>query len=290
MLPFLDRFALARLRRRAGLVLTVHNAEIATHSSSAIVGRLGAMLQAMGQTEAVSIFDRYVAHTIKTVKQLERLGIAPERILLMPHPPLDLDTAAPSTVPAPGKASWNFLFFGSIKPYKGVDILIEAGLRVASMRRDFRIIIAGRPFQALDGLRSRIDAAGANDLFHFDLDYLPSERLANYLTQASAVVFPYREIDGSGALALAARFHKPIIASRVGVFAEAPAKDLIRLVPAEDPKALAAALTALLNNPADLETLTDGSRRLESLLPSWPDFARTCHAAYREILEERRIG
>jgi glycosyltransferase involved in cell wall biosynthesis len=292
VLPFLDRIALGRLRRRSGLVLTVHNAELTTHSTSAVVGRLGAMLQGLGRKGAVLGFDRYVAHTSKTATELERLGIESRRIVLLPHPPLDLDAtpspAGPIELAADDRR--DILFFGAIKPYKGVDVLIEAGIALAARRRDFRITIAGRPFQPLDELRARIEAAGVADTFRFDLDYLPDVRLATYLARAKIVVFPYRDIDGSGALAHAVKFAKPIVASRVGGFAEPPVKDHVDLVAPENPEALAAALEALLDDPARCHALAGLSRRLETVLPSWPDFARACHTAYAEILEERRFG
>ncbi|MEZ5864377.1 MAG: glycosyltransferase [Geminicoccaceae bacterium] len=290
MLPLLDRLALARLRPRAGLVLTVHNAELTAHSTSAVVGRLGAVLQVLGQSDAVMAFDRYIAHTTKTVTQLERLGIEPERIILLPHPPLNLDAQpSPPAEPATDHRR-DILLFGSIKPYKGVDVLIEAGISMAARRHDFRITIAGRPFQPLDELRARIEAAGAAAAFRFDLDYLPDERLAGYLDRAAAIVFPYREIDGSGALALATRFGKPIVASRIGVFGEAPVKDHVALVPPGNPQALATTLETLLDDEARCHALAGLSRRLEALLPSWSDFARACHTAYAGILEERRAG
>lgn len=283
MLPFLDRLALARLRRRAGLVLTVHNAELAAHSSSAVVGRLGALMQALGQTAAVKAFDRYIAHTAKTVTQLEALGIEPERILLLPHPPLDLATP-PAVEKAPaGDGRLDILLFGSIKPYKGVDVLIDAGIAMARRRRDFRITIAGRPFLPLDGPRERISAAGVTDAFRFELDYLSDERLAGHLATAALTVFPYREIDGSGALALATRFGKPIVASRVGVFAEPPVKDHVALVPPGDAPALAATLEALLDDAPRRAALAERSRALATLLPSWEAFAEACAAAYAEI-------
>jgi glycosyltransferase involved in cell wall biosynthesis len=288
MLPLLDRIALGRLRRRAGLVLTVHNAELTTHSSSAVIGRLGAVLQSLGQSDAVMAFDRYIAHTSKTVGQLESLGISAERILLLPHPPLDLDTPPPLPSSLPDDGRRDILFFGAIKPYKGVDVLIEAGITLAASRRDFRITIAGRPFQPMDELKARIEAAGAAEAFRFDIDYLPDGRLAGYLAEAAIVVFPYREIDGSGALALAARFGKPIVASRVGVFAETPVEDHVELVPAADAPALAATLAGLLDTPDRLRALARRSAALQAELPSWPTFAAACHATYEAIIDERR--
>ena len=68
--------------------------------------------------------------------------------------------------------------------------------------------------------------------------------LARYLLNSDVIVFPYRNIDASGALALAVQAGKPIVASATGVFAEPPAKDCLCLVPSEDAQALAQALLA----------------------------------------------
>jgi hypothetical protein len=101
-------------------------------------------------------------------------------------------------------------------------------------------------------------------------------------------VFPYREIDGSGALSHAIRFEKAIVASRVGGFAEAPFRDYIELVPPEDAGALAATLTGLLDAPTRLRGLEQQTRILRSLLPSWIDYALACRNAYREIMLQRK--
>lgn len=287
VLPFLDRIALGRLRRRSGLVLTVHNAELTTHSTSAVIGRLGALLQTLGRRGAVLGFDRYIAHTTKTFEQLLAIGIEAERILLLPHPPLELEAPSPTSAAA-ADGRRDILFFGAIKPYKGVEVLVEAGIALAAIRRDFRITIAGRPFQPMEALEARIAAAGAAEAFRFDLDYLPDARLAGYLSEAAIVVFPYREIDGSGALSHAIRFNKPIVASRVGGFAEAPIKDHVELVPAEDPAALAATLGELLDAPDRLAALGRKCAALKAELPSWSAFATACHAGYEAIIDERR--
>ncbi|HRX72907.1 MAG TPA: glycosyltransferase [Hyphomonas sp.] len=288
VLPFLDRIALDRLRRRSGLVLTVHNAELTTHSTSAVIGRLGALLQSLGRRRAVLGFDRYVTHTTNTADQLRALGIAAERILLLPHPPLDLEGPASSSAPTVDNGRREILFFGAIKPYKGIEVLVDAGIALAAARRDFRITIAGRPFQPMDRLRARIAAAGANDAFRFDLDYLPDNRLAAYLAEASIIVFPYRKIDGSGALSHAIRFGKPIVASRVGGFAEAPIKDHLELVPAENPVALAATLASLLDAPDRLAALARRCAALEHELPSWRAFAEASRALYAAIPDAPR--
>ena len=288
VLPFLDRISLSRLRRQCGLVLTVHNAEFTAHDSAAAVGKFGAMIQSLDQKRAILSFDRYIVHSAKALKALIALGARPEAIVHRPHPPLDLDAAIVHPPVPADDGRRDILFFGQIKPYKGLDTLVDAGIAMAATRRDFRITIAGRPYQSVDAMRARIAAAGVEDVFRFDLDYVSDARLAQYLAAASVVVFPYREIDGSGALSHAIRFEKPIVASNVGGFAEAPFRDHIELVPPADAGALQTTLERLLNNPARLEDLRRQAGKLKNLLPSWADFARTCEIAYSEIQANRR--
>jgi len=288
LLPFLDRIALARLRRRCGLVLTVHNAEIAAHDVGAAVGRLGAFIQGLDQKRAVLGFDRYIVHSDRTLQRLVELGVASERVIYLPHPPLELDASSSLSATRTDDGRRDILFFGNIKPYKGVETLIEAGIILASTRRDFRITIAGRPSQPLDALRARIVSSGANDVFRFDLEYISDAKLSAYITAASVVVFPYREIDGSGALSHAIRFEKPIVASKVGGFAESPFKDNVELVPPGDAAALAVTLAGLLDNPSRLDELSHRSGILRSMLPTWAEFARSCQKAYCAIAAGRK--
>jgi glycosyltransferase involved in cell wall biosynthesis len=284
MLPLLDRVALNRLRRQCGLVFTVHNAKIASHSSSAVVGKFGATLQSLGRIGAVLGFDRYIVHTANSFDRMTELGVNAERIVHLPHPPLVLAEPPRERIEQDTKTRDEILFFGNIKPYKGVDVLIEAGIALAATRRDFRITIAGRPFQSLEALRRKIVNAGAEDVFHFHLDFLSDAELAEYLTSASIVVFPYREIDGSGALSHAIRFEKPIVATNVGGFAESPFAEHIELVPPEDAISLASTLAGLLDEPARRCELARQTSKLWALLPSWRDYAVACRTAYSEII------
>ena len=193
VLPFFDRFLFRRLGRDAGLVLTVHDS-LSLHGA-----RNASPLQLLGDREARLLFDHFIVHTEQTRSHLGELGVADGKITVLPHPPLRLVTTQ-ETAPAPQAGPPQILFFGSIKGYKGVDVLVEAGLKLAAEGRDFVIKIAGRPFEPLDALEARIAAAGAGRHFRFDLRFIPDDELAAYVRSADLVVFPYRRIDASGAL------------------------------------------------------------------------------------------
>jgi glycosyltransferase involved in cell wall biosynthesis len=229
-------------------------------------------------------FTHYVAHTEPTARHLMAMGLPRERITVLAHPPLGLAaTPLPVAAAHPGSAGTRILLFGALKAYKGVDLLVRAGIELARRRQDFTIVIAGQPFMAMDQLRAEIDKAGAGDRFVLDLRFLPEAELGAQLAAADLVVFPYREIDASGALALAAGLGKPILASSVGVFAEPPAAGLIGAVPPNDVPALTSALEMLVADPQARARLAEGSRRLAAALPGWPAFAASCLELYRRL-------
>jgi glycosyltransferase involved in cell wall biosynthesis len=282
VLPAVDGFFLRRIGRKVPLVLTVHNASLTAHGAASLMGRLGARLQSAGQDGILGLFDRFLVHTEQTRAHLLSQGVAPARIEVLAHPPLEL---APPTQAAPRREGdpVRILFFGAIKGYKGVDVLVRAGIELMRAVPGCRIDIVGRPFEDLAEERALIRAAGLEDRFGLDLRYVPDEDLARYLASADIAVFPYREIDASGAFALAVAQGLPIVASAIGVFKEPPAARHIRLVPPGDAAALAAALRELVVEPAARARLALGSRQLQAGLASWQDFARSCLALYRAI-------
>ena len=155
---------------------------------------------------------------------------AVEVAMSIPQPPV-----ARPAIQRPAGDPVRILFFGAIKGYKGVDVLVRAGIELMRAAPGCRIDIVGRPFQDLAEERAMIAAAGLEDRFGLDLRYVPDEDLARYLAQADIAVFPYREIDASGAFALAVAQGLPIVASAIGVFKEPPASAHVRLVPPHAP-------------------------------------------------------
>jgi glycosyltransferase involved in cell wall biosynthesis len=284
VLPTLERQLLRRIRRQAGLFLTVHNASLAAHSADSVVGGVGAAAQRFGRRDILDEFDGFIAHTEQTRAHLERAGIAPERICVLGHPPL-----TPGELPAVrADGTVRILFFGSIKPYKGIDVLVRAALQLLPSRPNCRIDVVGRPFSPLDSEMEAVRQAGLSDRFGFDLRFIPDEDLARYLAAADITVFPYREIDASGAFALAVAAGKPVVASALGVFAEQPAASAISLFPAGDADALASALAPLVDDAGERRAAAEKVRALGGTLDSWPDFAKGCIAFYDQRLAERR--
>ncbi len=284
VLPLIDRIFLPRLARLVPLVLTVHNS-VPWHGTSS------SSLMIKGHDEVLGTFDHLIPHTENIQAHLRSLGIPPSRMSLLPHPAVRLPRVAEAAArhAAKGKdAPVEILLFGSLKPYKGADVLVRAGLLLARHRRDFRITVCGKAFYDLEPLRAEITAAGAADLIRLEARHQSEQELGTRLEEADLVVFPYREIDASGAFACASQFGKPIVATDLGVFAEVPVRGHLRLLPPESPEALAAVLKELITDPGKRAHWAERSRALQGLMYTWDRFARDCIDLYGRLRESRQ--
>ncbi len=287
LLPAVDSVFLAPLARRYGLFVTVHNADLLPHNMEALSGRLGALAQRRGRERLLKLADGFVAHTDRAVETLRGFGVEDRRIRLVRRPPYTYGSDLPDPRRPRPAGPPRILFFGAIKPYKGADLLVDAALELAAHGRDFRLTVAGRPFLDMEPLLDRIRAAGAERHFAFELDYVPDERLDALLRQADIVVFPYREIDGSGAMALAASYGRAIVASRVGMFAEPPVADRVALVEPENVADLAATLDRLVTDAAARADLARRGAELARELGDWRSYARACLDFYETARSSR---
>ena len=279
VLPFIDARFLPKLARLAPLVLTVHNS-VPYHGA----GSSALMLR--GQEQALRSFHHFIPHTAGIRDYLRQHGIPDERIDLLSHPAVRLPrdpSAARRAADRPATAPVEILFFGNMKPYKGVDVLVRAVIELSRRRRDFHVTISGKASIELAPLEAELAAAGAGDLVTLEPRHLSEAELGARLEAADVVVFPYREIDASGAFACASQFGKPILASDLGAFAEKPVRDHLRLVTPEDPGALAAALEELIADPVCRESWAARSRALQQVTYSWERFAADCMALYARL-------
>lgn len=108
-----------------------------------------------------------------------------------------------------------YLHLGKIRPYKGVDKLLDAFDRLVAGQRGVKLLLVGEPgrFDQLDEIKQR---ARANPHVISNFNTVPDADLQLYLNAADVVVLPYRKILNSGALQLAYSFGKPVVAAAVG--------------------------------------------------------------------------
>ncbi|MEM8600316.1 MAG: glycosyltransferase [Bacteroidota bacterium] len=158
------------------------------------------------------------------------------------------------------------LFFGFVRAYKGLGVLLDAMPKVLERVPEARLVVAGEFYEDEAAYRER--AAVLGDAVRFDADYIPDAEVATYFSAADVVVQPYRSATQSGVAQIAFHFARPVVTTDVGGLAETvPNGEAGLVVPPEAPKALAAALVRFFEDDLG-DTLAAGVRR-ERARYSW---------------------
>jgi glycosyltransferase involved in cell wall biosynthesis len=235
VVPALDIATMALFRRLGPLVLTVHD----THADN---GDEVPWLRSLGNDLPAKLAHQVIVHTGAGREALIERGVPADRVCVIPHGPLR--PPGGGALPAARDGRWTVVLFGEIKPYKGLDILIDAVAALsAPLRAALRIVVAGRPRMDLAPLVSRIAALGLQEQFEVRAHRLSEEEMAALFAETDCFVLPYRQVDASGVYYLVNSLGKWLIASRVGIFAEdMPGRAGGALVPPGDAAALAGAL------------------------------------------------
>ena len=175
------------------------------------------------------------------------------------------------------------LCFGVVRPYKGVDVLVEAFREVEGAE----LWVVGRPLGRLDGAAA---SAAPRGRVRFVPRYVSDAELPAYFRRADLLVLPHRSVDVSGVLFAGLAFGKPMVLSDVGGFRElVEDHGAGRLVPPGDPQALAAAIGELLADPAERERLGGAPRRRPPGPTRGTRIAQRTLAVYEEVLRVRVV-
>jgi glycosyltransferase involved in cell wall biosynthesis len=279
-LPLIDSKLLGRFKKIAPIVLTVHD-------TNPFNGEASAAIQRHGIQQCLAQFDRLVVHTRQGEARMRGCGIPPDRIAVLPHGML-ADPVASEPDPMDGKLT--FLLFGKIRPYKGGDLLIEAFAALPPQLRDqARVRIAGKPYMNVSSLRATAQSAGIS--VDIEAEFVDDDAIAGLFGTGTVATFPYREIEASGVLFLALAYGRPIIASRLGLFAELLTDgEHGLLVPANDVTALTAAMQRMLTDRRFAASCGAAVQTLAGSIPGWDEIARRTVATYREICVPARRG
>jgi glycosyltransferase involved in cell wall biosynthesis len=281
-LPLVDGLALKALRRIAPLVFTLHDTTL-------FHGAPSSRLQGLGFRRAIARFDRVIVHTRYSRARAEQDGlVAPERLEIVPHGPFGYYRTLQGGVTRDDGA-WRILFFGSIKPYKGLDLLIEAlALLPLAVRERTRLVVAGEPGMSLGPLRGLAERRGVAALIEWRTEYIPEGDVAALFEAASVVALPYREIDQSGVLLTAAGFGKAVVSTRVGGIPEILGDgDRGILVEPGDADGLARALARALTDAELRARIGTALREWCDAHHSWAVAATATEALYRTLVASR---
>ena len=148
------------------------------------------------------------------------------------------------------------LFFGGLRPSKGLEDLLEA-TALASREADLHLVIAGHP-AGVDpsNLHAETTRLGIEDRTVIDARYIPFDEIGALLRAASVVALPYRSGTASGVLQVAYAFGRPVVVTDVGALADTVVPGATGLVvPPDDPPALARALVKMTTDEAEAERM-----------------------------------
>jgi glycosyltransferase involved in cell wall biosynthesis len=135
------------------------------------------------------------------------------------------------------------LFFGYIRAYKGLDVLIKAFGTVRKRLHDAVLLIVGESYDTIERYRSLIHETGVESATVLVDRFVANEEVASFYESCDVVVLPYREATQSGILNIAYGCLKPVIVTRVGGLTEFVDDEKTGLiVPPESPDALADAI------------------------------------------------
>jgi glycosyltransferase involved in cell wall biosynthesis len=214
-------------------------------------------------------FGRIVVHSEGAVEQLAELGVEARRI---PHPVF----AAPRELPPP--RGQTLLFFGLLREYKGIDVLVRALPDVPQAR----LVVAGDPIDPVEPLLALASELDVADRIEWRLEFVPDEEVMTLMEGAAAVVLPYRQHDSSGVLATAIGYGRPVVVTDVGSLGEIVREfGAGKVVPPDDPAALAQACNELLE-PGELDRAAAGARAAAAAL-TWDAAAEAHERLYGEI-------
>ncbi len=265
--PDLDRFLLPRRPR----VFTVHyplpTAARARKRQRALLSRM----------------DALVAHSEHGAAELRALVGDPTRVHRIPHGAFEHLTRVPDERPLPDELAAVdgpvILCFGLVRPYKGVDVLIEAFGQVEGAE----LWIVGMPRMDLTPLRALAERCPGT--VRFVDRFITDPEIPAYFRRADIVALPYRAIEQSGVLYTALAFGNAIVASAIGGFTEIGERDgALRLVPAGDPAALGEALGELVADPDRRAALAAAARRAAAGPYSWGEIAARTLDLYRGLV------
>ena len=280
-IPDLDRHLLSRRRPR---VMTAHYI-LPLAPSRAARNRARRVFERM---------DAVIAHSRGGAERLvSEVGLPADRVRVIPHGTFDYLTRQPEELMLPPELNPGrreasargpvILFFGLLRPYKGIDTLIEAcGALDGGGEAPPELWIVGNPRMDLTELRRDAERIGIP--VRWVTRFIEDEEIPEIMRQADLVVLPYHDGEQSGVLYTGIAFGKAMVVSDVGGIGEvAREHGVARVVPPGDAEALAAALAELTADEAARAALAERSAAAATGSFSWSRIAAQTLDLYREL-------
>jgi glycosyltransferase involved in cell wall biosynthesis len=274
--PVIDCWIIRLLRNRVPVAITLHDSNPYQGAAS--------WLMEQGYANLLRSVDAIIVHTQQAQRRVAAFGIDPALIYRIPH---GLLGEVNSPAPPPRRSSRDrlvLLQFGKIKPYKGVDLLLQALTLVPRELRDrLDVRIVGKPYMDTAGMEQFVRANELSGCVTFRFEFVSEAEQERLFAEADAILLPYREIDASGVAMSAIARGLPVLATAIDGFRELfEHEGGARLVPAADAAGMSQAMTDWLSAPKQLDALAEAMRLRRIGIPGWDEIARRHLAVYAE--------
>ena len=198
---------------------------------------------------------------------------------LIPHPIYDTFGAIISKAEARKKLNMPaeekvILFFGFIRKYKGLDLLLQAMADERIKRAGIKLLIAGEFYGDEKWYAELINTLGVHDQLYLQTHFISDHDVPVYFGAADVVIQPYRNATQSGVTPLAYHFEKPMIVTNVGGLPDMVPNEKVGLVTAPDPLSLAESILWFYQFGEDYFI---PHLRSEKVKYSWENFIRQIH-------------
>lgn len=252
--PLLDQFFLKPLAKRIPMVLTVH--DVKSHYER-FVSRDSFLKRSL------QIPHRLIVHYEDGKRQLvddwgicsERIDVIGHGIMPLPNPPECSEARKKLNLPLDRRI---ILFFGGIRPNKGLDILLKALDTVRSRDPGVLLVVAGYlhrgiSFEPYSNTIERLDLSQHVQIF---VHFIAEEDVDYFFAASDLVVLPYLKFEAQSGVLLRAYAHKkPVVVSNVGAMGQLVSSDKVGLVVEPgDTESFAEAIISVLDSPGNFQS------------------------------------
>ena len=180
------------------------------------------------------------------------------------------------------------LFFGFIRDYKGLDVLLQA-VALIKDKMDFTLVVAGEFYSNEKETTSLTEELGLKNIVKYYKDFIPTNEVKYYFSACDVVVLPYKSATQSGIVQIANNFDKPMISTKVGGIPEVIENGKTGyLVEKENPEQLANAILKYYNENKEAEFVENIKN--EASKYSWGEFVKGMMELISEGKENRKGG
>ena len=204
----------------------------------------------------VNSVDGFIAMSDSVLTDLNKFDTKKPRAF-SPHPLFDNFGAAITKPEAYEKLGLAIneeyiLFFGFIRDYKGLDLLLQAMADERVRNLNMKLIVAGEFYTDAKPYAELIEQLNLRDKLILKTDFIPDDEVRNYFCAADMVVQPYKHATQSGVTQICYHFDRPMLVTNVGGLPEIVPHGKVGYVVEPEPKAIADAVVDFYANHQEM--------------------------------------